>query len=108
MDIAVLCASDVFVFWIVMDKLGVDWPPPTHKIGLHGPCHGVVVGTIGLNDVASRHLRRLVTGLIHLFDVDTVFVHLDFLHEDIEATIIAVENHLAILASRGVLANLVR
>ena len=108
MDIVVLCVGDVFVFGVMVDKLRIYRTPPTEKISLHAPSQGVVIGTVGLHDVATGHFGRLVTGLVHLLNVDTVFVHLDFLHEDIEATIIAVENHLAILASRGILADLVR
>ena len=108
MDIVVLCVGDVFVFGVMVDKLRIYRTPPTEKISLHAPSQGVVIGTVGLHDVATGHFGRLVTGLVHLLNVDTVFVHLDFLHEDIEATIIAVENHLAILASRGILADLIR
>ena len=104
MDVVALRIGDVSWLGIVMDEVYASAPPAT-AIALHRPCHGVAVGFVGLGDVTACHFRIIVAGFVHLFDVDATFVGLDFLHEDIQAFVVAVDHHFTELSTRGVLSD---
>ena len=99
-DVVALCGRDDVGLGLVVDVVHIL---PVVVCGC-GPRRGVAASElVCLDDIAAGDVRESVVGAVHRYDVHALGVDLDFFGEEVEPTVVVVDDDLAVLGAGGVM-----